>query len=255
LAPGSPPVGHGPVATGGVVVPKQPKSSLTDTQLQALLAAINPNRVSSRRVGNQNLSYVESWDIRAALIRVFGFGGFSIETIEAKVLDIRDDGRQGKYPDTHATKAGQFKTPYAMAQATVRLTVFGIGPQGQDVVYSASAVGSNDGFTIGDIVGNAIKTAESDALKRAAINLGTQFGLSLYQNGSKTDVVRMVLQPEQNAAIQRFRAQAESARDEAQRLIDRATQVDQPVAPDEPVEQGEPNPAPGVDSYTGNPYE
>jgi hypothetical protein len=39
----------------------------------------------------------------------------------------------------------------------------------------------------------AIKTAESDALKRAAINLGTQFGLSLYNNGSPKDVVGTTL--------------------------------------------------------------
>lgn len=39
----------------------------------------------------------------------------------------------------------------------------------------------------------AIKTAESDALKRAAINLGTQFGLSLYDNGSMKDVVGKTL--------------------------------------------------------------
>jgi recombination DNA repair RAD52 pathway protein len=39
----------------------------------------------------------------------------------------------------------------------------------------------------------AIKSAESDALKRAAINLGTQFGLSLYNNGSLRDVVIQTL--------------------------------------------------------------
>jgi hypothetical protein len=39
----------------------------------------------------------------------------------------------------------------------------------------------------------AIKTAESDAIKRAAINLGTQFGLSLYNNGSLRDVVVQTL--------------------------------------------------------------
>lgn len=39
----------------------------------------------------------------------------------------------------------------------------------------------------------AIKTAESDALKRAAINLGTQFGLSLYNNGSTADIIRATL--------------------------------------------------------------
>ena len=40
----------------------------------------------------------------------------------------------------------------------------------------------------------AVKTAESDALKRAAINLGTQFGLSLYNNGSLKDVVGATLE-------------------------------------------------------------
>ena len=43
----------------------------------------------------------------------------------------------------------------------------------------------------------AIKTAESDALKRAAINLGTQFGLSLYDEGSMKDVVGMTLAREE----------------------------------------------------------
>jgi hypothetical protein len=45
----------------------------------------------------------------------------------------------------------------------------------------------------GDLHDNAIKTAASDGLKRCAINLGTQFGLSLYDNGSRTDVVKMTL--------------------------------------------------------------
>ena len=45
----------------------------------------------------------------------------------------------------------------------------------------------------------AVKTAESDALKRAAINLGTQFGLSLYQNGSLRDVIIQTLDMEDAA--------------------------------------------------------
>jgi hypothetical protein len=38
-----------------------------------------------------------------------------------------------------------------------------------------------------------VKTAESDALKRAAICLGDQFGLSLYNNGSTAPVVRALI--------------------------------------------------------------
>ena len=46
----------------------------------------------------------------------------------------------------------------------------------------------------------AIKTAESDALKRAAINLGTQFGLSLYNDGSLADVIHTTLDKPQAPA-------------------------------------------------------
>ena len=45
----------------------------------------------------------------------------------------------------------------------------------------------------------AVKTAESDALKRAAINLGTQFGLSLYADGATRDVVGKTLDREGDA--------------------------------------------------------
>ena len=44
----------------------------------------------------------------------------------------------------------------------------------------------------------AVKTAESDALKRAAINLGDQFGLSLYNNGSTAPVVTQTLAGDTN---------------------------------------------------------
>ena len=61
--------------------------------------------------------------------------------------------------------------------------------------YTESAVGSTSGPAnmIGEHHDNAIKTAASDALKRCAINLGTQFGLSLYNDGSRNDVVKMTL--------------------------------------------------------------
>jgi hypothetical protein len=55
----------------------------------------------------------------------------------------------------------------------------------------------------------ALKTAESDALKRAAIYLGTQFGLSLYKNGETADVVRRVLAPGQEWNGGRTEATAE----------------------------------------------
>jgi recombination DNA repair RAD52 pathway protein len=76
---------------------------------------------------------------------------------------------------------------------TLRLTVFGIGPDGQDVTYTEAAAGSSRGHVDWDM---AVKTAETDALKRAAINLGDQFGLSLYNNGSLRPIIIRTLDQE-----------------------------------------------------------
>lgn len=169
---------------------------LSTEQMGVLMSDLHRSRVATRSVSGRNQSYVEAYDIKATLIRVFGFGGFSVEC-DSKILDIRDDGRQGTYAT--GDKMGQPKTPYVMAQATVKLTIHNFGPAGQDVVYTESSIGTNDGWTIGDVADNAIKSAASDALKRCAIYLGTQFGLGLYNNGSQSEIVRQIFEPEQRA--------------------------------------------------------
>lgn len=206
---------------------RQPRRrrALTTEQVGVLMAPLNPNRVATRSVGGRDLSYVEAWDIKATLTRIFGFGGWSEES-EAKIIDIRDGGRQGQY--TSGEKAGQDKTPYVMAQATVKLIIHNIGPNGQDVFFQESAIGTNDGWTIGDVADNAIKSAASDALKRCAISLGTQFGLSLYNNGSRTDVVRVILEPEQKELLAQHRADVV-----ARRNPERAEQIAHSLNADE----------------------
>ena len=62
-----------------------------------------------------------------------------------------------------------------------------------DCTYTEAAVGSATLPQRGEAHDMAVKTAESDAIKRAAINLGTQFGLSLYNNGDLKDVVKATL--------------------------------------------------------------
>ena len=169
------------------------QSNLTPSQLAVLVQPINGNRVRELR-GN---SHVEAWDIKAMLIRVFGFGGFSSEVIDSQIIQIRE---QSHVPG-HVNRDGSPKTPQVIAKATVRLTVFGIGPSGEDAVYTESAVGNNSGWDIGETMDNSVKSAASGALKRCAINLGTQFGLSLYQNGSRQDVVQVMFNPRQNEML------------------------------------------------------
>lgn len=187
------------------------RRALTAEQVGALMSDLNPNRVATRNVQGRDLSYLEAHDVRATLTRIFGFGGWSLDVIESKILDIRDDGRQGTYPQGHQ-RAGQPKTPYVLAYARVCLTIHNIGPAGQDVSFTETAIGTNDGWTIGDVADNAIKSAASDAMKRCATNLGTAFGLSLYANGSRQDTIRVIFEPEQKALLEQWRAEREALR-------------------------------------------
>ncbi|MDQ5860645.1 MAG: RAD52 family DNA repair protein, partial [Actinomycetota bacterium] len=86
-------------------------------------------------------------------------------------------------------------------------------------------------FKLGDAHDFAMKTAESQALKRAAINLGDQFGLSLYNKGSLGPLVGGTLvMPDA---------------DPAKEGVDDDAPV---IAPEDNPEQDEPTPAPVDDA-------
>jgi hypothetical protein len=205
-------------------------SNLSKAQLASLTAPLNPNRVHQK----QGQSHVQAWDIKAHLIRTFGYGGFSAEVVESSIVAVREH----PMAPGHVKSDGSPKTPQVIAKATVRLTIFGIGPDGQDAIYTESAIGANSGWDIGDTMDNSVKTAESQALKRCAIYLGTQFGLSLYQNGSTQDIVRVMFNETQRQMI--LQGQAEmyaqpgqpTAQSSVQDALDRATS--EPVAEESP---------------------
>lgn len=181
------------------------RGQINAEQYEALMSPLKGSRVAHRKVQQKNLSYLESWDVRAHLIRLFGFGNFDIELVEQHHVADRP------YMSTHDTPKQMVEVSWF---AKVRLTIR--SATGRTIAsYSDAAVGSTSGpdYLLGDHHDNAIKTAASDALKRCAINLGTQFGLSLYDNGKLTDVVRKVVvkpkdakdpdapTPEQEAAL------------------------------------------------------
>lgn len=150
---------------------------LSQKQYAALLTDLPRSRVQSRSVSGRSLSYVEAWDIKRTLIRIFGFGGFSADVLSAEHAFTRDI-------EIGRDKKPGFQVGY---KVILRLTVPTLGQDGAS--YTEAAVGFASLPDLGEAHDMAIKTAESDALKRAAINLGTQFGLSLYNDGSLSDVV------------------------------------------------------------------
>jgi DNA recombination protein Rad52 len=150
---------------------------LTNEQHEILLKGINPSRIAQRQGGGgRSLSYLEAWDVKAHLNRIFGFLNWSADVLEAALAFEQDTG-------------GKWNVGY---KVVLCLRVNGAS-------YTEAAVGSSTLPQRGEAHDMAIKTAESDALKRAAINIGDQFGLSLYNNGSTTPVVvKTLVAPEAN---------------------------------------------------------
>ncbi|PBC72350.1 MULTISPECIES: Rad52/Rad22 family DNA repair protein [unclassified Streptomyces] len=141
----------------------------TPVQLRMLHKGIAGNRVCH----TQGQSYVEAWDVRRHLIRIFGFGGFSIETLSLDLVSQQE------------IKPGRWTVVY---RAQVRLTVY--AADGREITHfeDGAAGDAINQPKLGDAHDMAMKTALSQALKRCAVNLGDQFGLGLY-NGGKSDAV------------------------------------------------------------------
>ena len=149
---------------------------LNTPQLNQLLQGVNPKRVHNLR----GMSHMEAYDIRAHLNRVFGFARWSADVISMELL----------YERHHQNKGGKDAVSVGY-RAGLTLAVH--SPEGDRLAtYTEYAAGSASSFPVAkqaDAHDMAIKTAESQALKRAAINLGDQFGLSLYNNGSPRPIV------------------------------------------------------------------
>ena len=147
---------------------------LNEHQYDQLLKPLHPSRVAKRQQAGRNLSYLEAWDVKAHLNRIFGFLNWSADVLTADLAFEQE--KDGKW-NVGWKVIGRLTIPSLYA------------------VYTEAAVGSSTQGARGEAHDMAIKTAESDAFKRCAVNLGTQFGLSLYDNGATRDVVMQTLVP------------------------------------------------------------
>lgn len=148
--------------------------ALRDTQTEQLLKPINLDRVQMTD-GHNNL---EAWDVIAHLTRIFGFMDWSKEVEYGLIYEEQRTG----------AKTGWDVAYHAKCRLIVR------DPDGEVTVKEDVATGSaKNQPSRADAHDLAIKAAVSGALKRAAKDLGNQFGLSLYRkmpaNGVATSVV------------------------------------------------------------------
>ena len=123
------------------------------------ILAKNVKERDGNRDGTFQIAYVEGHHVIAEANRIFGFGGWNSETVEAGL--VSEDDKCISYI------------------AKVRITV-------GDVTREGYGSGHGRFGSIGEKHESAIKEAETDARKRAFMQFGNQFGLSLYNGKDKS---------------------------------------------------------------------
>ena len=127
--------------------------SFSTEQAEALIQPLDRKHVKSRSGGgNRQLSYIEGWHAIAEANRIFGFDGWTSETLQMECVCMEGT------------------ISYI---AKVRVTVAGISREGW-------GAGHGRGGSVGDKHESAVKEAETDARKRALMTFGNKFGLALY---------------------------------------------------------------------------
>lgn len=147
-------------------------------QTRKLRAELRPEHIRTRTVGGQERCYLEGWHVIAEANRIFGYDGWERETLEIKCVFTKQNGNQ--YSAAYISR--------------VRVSVL---TNGRRIVREGAGAGEATTDTPGQAHEFALKAAETDAMKRALVTFGNQFGLSLY--GSRPDA----LAPDRSEATQR----------------------------------------------------
>jgi DNA recombination protein Rad52 len=136
--------------------------SFSAKQLHALRRNLDHRFVRSRISNGRELSYIEGWYAIAQANRIFGFDGWSRETLDSRCVLAREN-------------RGSFLAVYT---AKVRITV-----KAEDAIIIREGHGSGEGHgnSAGEAHDTALKAAETDATKRALATFGRPFGLELYR--------------------------------------------------------------------------
>lgn len=151
-------------------------TAFTRQQVDQLLRPINRNRVLRDGKGH---SHVSQQDVTAHLIRMFGFGSFDTDIVSVECVF------EHERVDKNGVATGRWDCCY---RALMRLTIK--DQDGKEVChYEDGSTAFAQNQTRGDAHDLAYKSALSLAKKRAAINLGDQFGLSLYNKGQLAALV------------------------------------------------------------------
>lgn len=140
--------------------------AFNDQTIRKLKAKLNGANVRTRDWQGRTLSYIEGWYALAEANRIFGFDGWSRETVELRCLS-----------ETKVVEGAD-----CAYIAKVRISV----KAGDDtVVREGTGAGYTQAASLAEAHALAAKEAETDATKRALSTFGNPFGLALYDRDRK----------------------------------------------------------------------
>ena len=145
----------------------------TEHQKKELAKPLNPSNVKPPAPGKYG-EYIEGWKVIEEANRIFGFDGWSRETVE--MVEVC----------RYETGVGREQKPgWAVGyRAKVRVTLYG-ETGSENITREGSAVGNGVSVQLYDAIESAVKEAETDAMKRAMMTLGYPFGLALYDKSKE----------------------------------------------------------------------
>jgi hypothetical protein len=137
--------------------------AFSDTQARQLKAKLDGQHVKARKENGAILHYIEGWHAIAEANRIFGYDAWDRRTIATRCVWT-------------AAKGPNYFAAYT---ARVRISV-----RAGDIVIvrEGSGTGEAKAGTPGQAHEMALKTAETDATKRALATFGNPFGLALYDS-------------------------------------------------------------------------
>src|SRR6185312_851130 len=167
--------------------------SFSEQQNKDLAAPLSRAHVKGRNQAGRNVSYIEGWTAIAEANRIFGFDGWTRETVDIKLVAERER-------EIGAAKKPGWGVSYI---AKVKVVAFA-----GDSIVTREGVGAGHGIDqdLGQAHESALKEAETDAMKRAFMTFGNPFGLALYdkEQANVMDESEMRLAAEVAAKRQSF---------------------------------------------------
>ena len=135
--------------------------AFSDTQTRQLKAKLDERTRQDSHDQWHSLHYVEGWHAISEANRIFGYDAWDRRTVSARCVWTSSTG-------------AKFQAAYV---AKVRIRV-----RAGDITITRDGSGTGEGaaLTAGQAHDLALKSAETDATKRALTTFGNAFGLALY---------------------------------------------------------------------------